>query len=367
MTQTNAVVPGVERIPFDDIAQNSSVRVATVDGVQYLSIRDIIMVVCVKNGNYANEVWRRVPETFKAEVAGFIVNLKFKGPGQKSQPVIQFQGALKMMMWLPGEQAKKFRSTAVNILTSYYAGDKTLLDEVWANAQAQAPINEAARAALPQLDAIEEYGAKRQKIMEHIEQDLALVKVMAATTKEYNGYLREQLELRRELCGLDRDQTDMRCKLIELEQGQLDHRLNHEQSMLQVAEQRQKGEAEHKRAMKELDSPSVAVPEVVATDMRTKLTVLGVFQKNIAQFAMASGTKARRERLVREAGVKAAGKYREVWGVEPGKALDAGSGFEVCVYPIDAEALLLESLKEAYRHMCAGQNQVPIKGFLVLT
>jgi hypothetical protein len=257
------------------------------------------------------------------------------------------------MMWLPGEQAKKFRSTAVNILTSYYAGDKTLLDEVWANAQAQAPINEAARAALPQLDAIEAYGEKRQKIMDHLEQDLALVKVMAATVHEYNGYLKEQMDIKRELFGM--------------EQGHLDHRLNHEQSMLQVAEQRQKGEAEHKRAMKELDSPSVAVPEVVATDMRTKLTVLGVFQKNIAQFPIASGTKARRERLVREAGVKAAGKYREVWGVEPGKALDAGSGFEVCVYPIEAEALLLESLKEAYRHMCAGQNQVPIKGFLVLT
>ena len=158
----------------------------------------------------------------------------------------------------------------------------------------------------------------------------------------------------------------MRCKLIEMEQGHLDHRLNHEQSMLQVAEQRQRGEVEHKRAMKELDSPSVAVPEVV-TDTRTKLTVLGVFQKNITQFAIVSNEKARRERLVREAGVKAASKYREVWGVEPGKAMDAGSGFEVCVYPTEAEGLLLESLKETYRHMCAGQNQVPIKGFLVLT
>jgi hypothetical protein len=364
MTQTNAVVPGVERIPFDDIAQNSSVRVATVDGVQYLSIRDIIMVVCDKNGNYANEVWRRVPETFKAEVAGFIVNLKFKGPGQKSQPVIQFQGALKMMMWLPGEQAKKFRSTAVNILTSYYAGDKTLLNEVWANAQAQAPINEAARAALPQLDAIEAYGEKRQKIMEHIQEDLALVRVMAATTKEYNGYLKEQMEIKREL--FDMEISHERAKLEVFGQfKKVD--LDHDSAKFTLSEQGKQSDIEHKRAMKELDSPAVAVPEVVVTDMRTKLTVLGVFQKNIAQFAMASGTKARRERLVREAGVKAAGKYRAEWGVEACKALDAGSGFEVCVYPIEAEALLLESLKEAYRHMCAGQNQVPIKGFLVLT
>jgi hypothetical protein len=252
----------------------------------------------------------------------------------------------------------------VNILTSYYAGDKTLLNEVWANAQANAPINEAARAALPQIDAIEEYGAKRQKMMEHIQEDLALVRVMAATTKEYNGYLKEQMEIKREL--FDMEISHERAKLEVFGQfKKVDW--DHENAKFALSEQGKRSDIEHKRAMKELDSPSVAVPEVVATDMRTKLTVLGVFQKNIAQFPMASGTKARRERLVREAGVKAAGKYREVWGVEPGKALDAGSGFEVCVYPIDAEALLLESLKEAYRHMCAGQNQVPIKGFLVLT
>ena len=363
----SAAATSLDRIPFDDITQNSSVRVAMVDGVQYLSIRDIIMVMCSQNMDRAGKTWRNIPDSFKEEVRQFLTSFKFKGQGQQMQAVIQFQGALKLMMWLPGEQAKTFRTKAAEILTRYYAGDKTLLNEVWANAQAQAPINEAARAALPQLDAIEEYGAKRQKIMEHIQEDLALVKTMAATTKEYNTYLKEQVELRRELCGMDQEQTEMRCRLIEMENGHLDHRLNHEQSMLQVAEQRQKGDVEHKRAMKELDSPAVAVPEVVVTDMRTKLTVLGVFQKNIAQFAMASGTKARRERLVREAGVKAAGKYRAEWGVEACKALDAGSGFEVCVYPIEAEALLLESLKEAYRHMCAGQNQVPIKGFLVLT
>lgn len=360
----SAAATSLDRIPFDDIAQNSSVRVAMVDGVQYLSIRDIIMVMCDKNGNHANEIWRRVPENFKEEVNAFCVNLRFKGPGQKAQPVIQFQGALKMMMWLPGEKAKTFRSKAAEILTRYYAGDKTLLNEVWANAQAQAPINEAARAALPQLDAIEEYGAKRQKIMEHIQEDLALVRVMAATTKEYNGYLKEQMEIKREL--FDMEISHERAKLEVFGQfKKVD--LDHDSAKFTLSEQGKQSDIEHKRAMKELDSPAVAVPEVVVTDMRTKLTVLGVFQKNIAQFAMASGTKARRERLVREAGVKAAGKYRAEWGVEACKALDAGSGFEVCVYPIEAEALLLESLKEAYRHMCAGQNQVPIKGFLVLT
>lgn len=360
----SAAATSLDRIPFDDIAQNSSVRVAVVDGVQYLSIRDIIMVMCSQNMDRAGKTWRNIPDSFKEEVRQFLTSFKFKGQGQQMQAVIQFQGALKLMMWLPGEQAKTFRTKAAEILTRYYAGDKTLLNEVWANAQAQAPINEAARAALPQLDAIEEYGAKRQKIMEHIQEDLALVRVMAATTKEYNGYLKEQMEIKREL--FDMEISHERAKLEVFGQfKKVD--LDHDSAKFTLSEQGKQSDIEHKRAMKELDSPAVAVPEVVVTDMRTKLTVLGVFQKNIAQFAMASGTKARRERLVREAGVKAAGKYRAEWGVEACKALDAGSGFEVCVYPIEAEALLLESLKEAYRHMCAGQNQVPIKGFLVLT
>jgi hypothetical protein len=363
--ETDDKVVAVDRIPFDDIAPSSSVRVAVVDGVQYLSVRDIIMVMCNQNIDRAGKTWRNIPETFKTEVRHFLTSFKFKGQGQQVQAVIQFPGALKLMMWLPGEQAKQFRSKAAEILTRYYAGDKTLLNEVWANAQASAPINEAARAALPQLDAIEEYGAKRQKIMEHMEEDLALVRVIACTTREYNGYLREQVEIKREL--FDMEISHERAKLEVFEQFKRVE-INHETSKFSLSEQSKKSDVEHKRVMKELDL--APVPVTLSDEQRDKskvLTVLGVYQKNKSQFAMVSHVKAKRERLVREAGVKAAAKYREEKGVEPVKTLDAGSGFEVCMYPADAEALLMNALKETYRHMCVGQNQVPISGYLILS
>jgi hypothetical protein len=104
-------------IGFDDIVPSASVRAAVVDGIQYLSIRDLIMVMCGKDGNQAGEIWRRLSDSRKEEVKAFCFNLKFKGSGQKEQTAIQFQGALKLLMWLPGERAKSFRSQAAEILT----------------------------------------------------------------------------------------------------------------------------------------------------------------------------------------------------------------------------------------------------------
>jgi hypothetical protein len=48
--------------------------------------------------------------------------------------VIQFEGALKLLMWLPGEQAKNNRSKAAKIILLYYTGDKKLLHEGWVSA-----------------------------------------------------------------------------------------------------------------------------------------------------------------------------------------------------------------------------------------
>ena len=166
-----------ESIPFDELHPNSSVRFTVIDGTQYLSVRDIIMVMCRKNGNRAMEVWARLPDIFKQEVTALCGNFQFKGTGQKEQPVIQFQGAIKLLMWLPGEQAKQFRSQAADILTRYYAGDKNLLKEVWENAQSLEPIHVAARTALPREQVEDETTRKRKAI------ELAVLEVELRTTQ----------------------------------------------------------------------------------------------------------------------------------------------------------------------------------------
>ena len=149
-------------IAFNELASGASVRFTLVDGVQYLSVRDLIMVICDQNNDRAGKTWRNISESLKDEVRQLLTNFKFKGRGQQDQPVIQFQGALKLLMWLPGEKAKSFRSQAAEILTRYFAGDKTLLQGVWENAQSGAPVNQAARASM-EIPEIDEYGEKRQK------------------------------------------------------------------------------------------------------------------------------------------------------------------------------------------------------------
>ena len=134
-------------ISFNELVSGSAgVRVA--DDGESLSIRDIIMVVCSKNNNEAGEVWRRLQDSHKNELQEFISTFQFPGRGQSSQPVITLPGAIKLIMWLPGNMAKEFRSKACDILTRYLAGDGSLVAEVEANAGSNEPLNIMARQSL---------------------------------------------------------------------------------------------------------------------------------------------------------------------------------------------------------------------------
>lgn len=126
----------VKCIPFDDIVAGATVRFTIIDGKQYLSIRDIIMHVCDKDKDQAGAVWRTLSDLKKNEVREFLSNFQFPGRGQQDQPVITFPGAIKLLMFLPGEKAKTHRSTMVSILTRYFAGDPSLLNEIITNGEA---------------------------------------------------------------------------------------------------------------------------------------------------------------------------------------------------------------------------------------
>ena len=135
-------------IPFDEIVPNAQVRFTVMDGKQYLSIRDFIMVYCGKDGNHAADCWRTLTESKKNELTQYLGMFQFPGRGQSSQPVITFPGAIKLAMFLPGENAKKNRSSMVRILQRYYAGDESLIAEIEANASSASPVAEMARASL---------------------------------------------------------------------------------------------------------------------------------------------------------------------------------------------------------------------------
>jgi hypothetical protein len=60
---------------------------------------------------------------------------KFKGRGQGYQAVITVEGAMKLIMVLPGERAKAMRLQAADILSRYILGEDSLVEEIKQNKQ----------------------------------------------------------------------------------------------------------------------------------------------------------------------------------------------------------------------------------------
>ena len=142
-------------IPFDEIVPGATVRITTIDGIQYLSISDIIKHICAKDFRGASKVWRNLSEAKKAEVWRNGTLFQFPGQGQSEQPVITFKGALKLVMFLSGDKAAFHRAAMVSILSRFYAGDDSLTDEIEANAVSASPVAEMARNALAAEGALE--------------------------------------------------------------------------------------------------------------------------------------------------------------------------------------------------------------------
>ena len=74
-------------ISFSDLTGGTdSVRFTVINGGTYMSVRDIIMVVCKKDNNMAGEVWRNTSDKQKEELQDFLLNFQFPGQGQRVQP-----------------------------------------------------------------------------------------------------------------------------------------------------------------------------------------------------------------------------------------------------------------------------------------
>ena len=121
-------VPAV--IPFDEIVPGATVRFCVKDGVQYLSIRDMIMCVCGKDNRRAVETWHRMSENNKDQLSHSLSVYKFPGQGQSEQPVITFRAAIKLVMMLPGKRAQHYRVKFSEIISRYLDGDISLCDEI---------------------------------------------------------------------------------------------------------------------------------------------------------------------------------------------------------------------------------------------
>jgi hypothetical protein len=72
-------------IAFEEIDPEAFARCAVIDGVQYLCIRDLIMVVCKTKSNEASQIWQRISAGNKTQTNMYHSNFKFKGKGQHIQ------------------------------------------------------------------------------------------------------------------------------------------------------------------------------------------------------------------------------------------------------------------------------------------
>lgn len=152
VARTHRLLAAMQTIPFDDIAPGAEVRFAVIDGKQYLSVRDVIMCICGVDANEAGRIWRRLSPQRKDEIQTTAwLKFQFGGCGHSSQPGITFPGAVKLVMFLPGEKAKTSRSVMANILQRYYEGDETLYPEIRANSLAANPVTRVAHDLYQQI------------------------------------------------------------------------------------------------------------------------------------------------------------------------------------------------------------------------
>ena len=78
-----------------------TIRIACINGVNHLCVRDIIMAACNKSSQAAGKAWKDLFAKHGEEIRAFMDEHRFPGRGQRVQPVIRMEGAIKMMAWLP--------------------------------------------------------------------------------------------------------------------------------------------------------------------------------------------------------------------------------------------------------------------------
>lgn len=94
--------------------------------------------------------------------------------GNSKTKLITLQGAINLIMLLPGNMAKTVRTQISNTMTRFFAGDETLVNQIHANAASDDPIARLARASLAAEDdagpaQMDDYTLVRKRRMEEIE------------------------------------------------------------------------------------------------------------------------------------------------------------------------------------------------------
>jgi len=148
------------------------------DGDHVGSVYNFINLACNKRGKYAYNVWDHLTSEksgYKDELEELVTYEYLKGLSTEIQdlsntkktrrrktPVMTLRGLQRLMMILGGRVASEFRQIVEGVFTRYMGGDKSMLEEIQANAASDAPIHQAYRQALAQEPVVNAAGTKRQ-------------------------------------------------------------------------------------------------------------------------------------------------------------------------------------------------------------
>ena len=114
-------------ISFDEIISGGTMRVVVIDGEQYLSVKDVVRL----GGGHV------VPIQAIDEISFLVKTWKFSGSDDSEEQVILFQGAIKLLTWLPIGRARLSCCKVVDILIKNYRGDREMLRDVYAIAMSK--------------------------------------------------------------------------------------------------------------------------------------------------------------------------------------------------------------------------------------
>lgn len=130
--RTNKQISYIQSISFKFTGEFEGKELRITEDKKWISIYDIIKIT----GQQSNEhkTWKDVKDKYSQEIINYeieIENIKFAGSNQKNTPCTNVQGLVKLLFWIPGEKAKRFRESAANILIRYLGGDTTLITVIF--------------------------------------------------------------------------------------------------------------------------------------------------------------------------------------------------------------------------------------------
>jgi len=115
-------------------------------------------------------------------------------------------------MFLGGEKAAEFRTKVVSILSRYFAGDPSLLDDIQANSQSNAPLSQFARASLgmPEEAVKEQDLIKRRRLTDELAQSYVN---MAQSLEMCRAPLLEHIQLQERLANVGCNSEEAKMKV----------------------------------------------------------------------------------------------------------------------------------------------------------